>query len=294
MPVTIVRERLPRHPLLGRNIHFDSRSKAYAVQPVAATVASVRHDASIGILDQGEVGACTGFASVACSYREPFYGLGSEAWHYAPSVAGAYGWYSQNTAEDGFPGTYEPDDTGSDGLTASKVAVETGVASGYQAAFDLDSSLLALMASPGITGIPWFKSMFNPAPNGLIEVDATSGLAGGHELCVDEIVAADAPGNGTGVMLVGGPNSWGTSWGLNGRWYLRASDWWELRKRDGDVYFWTPASVPAPTPDPAVPNDDDLALWAATAAFRADRHVVPHIVQAATALRTWGTEMGLK
>lgn len=294
MTVTIHREKLRYHPLLGRNVNFDSRSRAYAVQPVAATVRSVRHTAWIGILDQGQVGACTGFASVACAYREPFV-PGPTSQPFAADNAGGLSWYRRNTAEDGFAGTYEPEDTGSDGLTASKVAVETGQASGYQAALDLDSSLLALMATPGITGIPWFNSMFNPETGGLLSVDVTSGQAGGHELCVDEIVAADDPGNGTGVMLVGGPNSWGTSWGAGGRWYLRASDWWELRKRDGDVYFWTPPSVPAPQPvDPGVASETDRAMWVKTAAFRADRHVVPHIVQAVAALRTWGEEMGLQ
>lgn len=293
MPITIVRERLPRHPLLGRNINHDSRSRMFAVRPVAASVTSVRHEAHIGILDQGQVGACTGFASLACAYREPYFTLTSQPWVYPPTMQGGYGWYSQNTAEDGFPGTYAPDDTGSDGLTASKVAVELGVASGYQAAFDLDSSLLALMSGPGITGIPWFNSMFTAPSSGLLEVDATSGQAGGHELCVDEIVAADAPGNGTGVLLVGGPNSWGTSFGAGGRWYLRASDWWELRKRDGDVYFWTPATVPAPQPDGGLTDMADRNMWEATGAFRADHHVVPHIVGAAHALATWGTAKGL-
>lgn len=294
--VTIYRERLPYHPLLGRHINLDSRSKGYAIQPVAATVASVRHDAHIGILNQGNVGACTGFASTACAYREPFSTLpGGQPWRYAPTNAGGLDWYHENTAEDGFPGTYSPDDTGSDGLTSSKVAKEAGVCSGYQAALDLDSSLLALMAAPGITGIPWYSSMFTPDGAGLLDVDVRSGLAGGHELCVDEIVAADAPGNGTGVLLVGGPNSWDVTWGMRGRWYLRATDWWELRKRDGDVYFWTPSTVPAPTPtpDPTVPSFADREMWEDTAPFRHDHHVVPHIVQAAKALNAWGAKMGL-
>lgn len=295
--VSIYRERLPYHPLLGRNVNLDSRSKRYAVQPVAATVTSVLHTAHIGILDQDNVGGCTGFASTACAYREPFTTLASKPWRYSPDSAGGLAWYHDNTVQDDYPGTYSPDDTGSDGLTSSKVAREAGVCSGYQAALDLDSSLLALMAAPGITGIPWYSSMFNPPPSGLLDVNVQSPLAGGHELCVDEIVAADAPGNGVGELLVGGPNSWGVAWGATGRWYLRASDWWELRKRDGDVYFWTPSTTPAPTPAPEpsdpIPSMADRKMWAATAPFRHDHHVVPHIVQAAKALNAWGAKMGL-
>lgn len=295
--VSIYRERLPMHPLLGRNVNLDSRSKAYALQPPTGILTSVRHAQHIAVLDQGQIGSCTGNAATSCAYHEPFYAPGGQPWRYAPDEAGAVAWYHDNTANDGFPGTYVPDDTGSDGLTSSKMAVQAGIASGYQAALDLDSSLQALMDRPGVTGLPWFNSMFDAPSSGLIEVSVPSGLAGGHELVVDEIVAANAPGNGTGVLLVGGNNSWGSAWGAQGRWYLRASDWWELRKRDGDVYFWTAKSQPGPTPvpDPSDPSPSmaDAEMWADTAPFRHDHHVVPHIVQAARALNAWGAEMGL-
>lgn len=290
----IFRERLPMHPLLGRHVLLDSRSKAYAVQPKNTPITAVRHDAYLPILDQGQVGACTGNASTSCAYHEPFYAPEAPNWRYMPNQAGASAWYHDNTANDGFPGTYTPDDTGSDGLTSSKMAVDAGIATGYQAALDLDSSLRALMDRPGITGIPWYQSMFNAPSNGLLTVDPASGLAGGHELCVDEIITADTPGNGTGKMLVGGPNSWGPGWGFNGRWYLTVNDWWALRSQQGDVYFWTAKSQPAPTPDPSIATSmADREMWAATEPFRKDHHVVPHIVQANKALTAWGNEMGL-
>lgn len=289
----IYREQLPMHPLLGRHVLLDSRSKAYAVQPPATSVASVRHIAHIGILNQGQVGGCTGFASTSNSYHEPFFTVTSSPWRYTPDNAGGLGWYHENTVEDGYPGTWKPDDTGSDGLTSSKVAKEAGVCSGYQAALDLDSSLLALMATPGITGIPWFNSMFSAGSDGLLTVDTSSGLAGGHELCVDEIVAADAPGNGTGELLVGGPNSWDLTWGAEGRYYLRASDWWKLRQRQGDVYFWVPATQPAPTPTPSPSADaNDVELWSGLAHWRGEHHIGAN----ADALRkvdAWGAKKGL-
>lgn len=300
MNVTIYRDRLPWHPLLGRNIHFDSRSRAYAVQPSAAQqVVSVRHPQFIGILNQGQTGSCTGNASDSCAYHSPFFSQGQTDWTYAPDETGARLWYHDNTANDDYPGTWNTDgtgdDTGSDGLTSSKMAVRAGIVSGYQAALDLDSSLRQLMIVPGITGIPWFKSMFDVPTSGLITVDVQSGLAGGHELVVDEVVTADQPGNGTGEVLVGGDNSWGSSWGDNGRWYLRASDWWKLRQAQGDVYFWTPVSQPAPqpTPQPSDTDANDLSLWAATAAFRHDHHALPHIRAAAHGLAAWGESKGL-
>lgn len=296
MTRTIVREQRRHHPLLGANLNHDSASWAYAIQPPDVPIASVKHESHIRILDQGQVGSCTGNASVACAYRTPFYAPGAPSWAYEPDEDGAVAWYKRNTELDPFTGTYTPDDTGSDGLTASKVAVEQGIISGYQMAGDLDSSLRALMDRPGITGIPWYNDMFNPGPDGLLPYATSSGLAGGHELCVDEIVAADAIGNGTGKLLVGGPNSWGPDWGDHGRWYLTGDDWWALRQQQGDVYFWTAKSQPAPQPAPApevTADDDDLRLWVDTTSFRHDRHVAPHIVKAARAMELWAARKGL-
>jgi hypothetical protein len=292
--IEIYRNRLPMHPLLGRHEHFDSRSKAYAVQPSATPVTSVRHRQFIGILDQGQIGSCTGNASTSCAYHEPFWeATDLPHWKYTPDEAGARAWYHENTIEDGYPGTWNVDgtgeDTGSDGLTSSKVAQEAGICSGYQAALDLDSSLQALMTAPGITGIPWYNSMFNAPSNGMLTVDMASGLAGGHELVVDEVKAADAPGNGTGEVIVGGDNSWGGSWGFNGRWYMKASDWWALRKQQGDVYFWTPNTSPAPTP--VDPTDDEI-LWAAGKHFARERHTLTDYRHLASALRSWGARKG--
>jgi hypothetical protein len=291
--VPVYRELLPLHPMLGRHVHLDSRSKAYALQPSATPIRSVRHAAHIGILDQGEVGACTGNASTSCAYHEPYFAATSKPWFYVPDEGGALAWYHDNTVADDYAGTYPPDDTGSDGLTSSKVAVKHGIASGYQAALDLASSLAGLMAGPGITGIPFYNSMFDVGSDGLMTVTTSSGLAGGHELCVDEVVLPDALGNGTGDILVGGPNSWGPGWGALGRWYLRASDWWALRKNDGDVYFWTPATQPAPSPAPTPGDPADVALWAATKHWAtAERHIVDN-AKAAHAVTTWAKAKGL-
>jgi len=293
--ISIYRERLPLHPLLGRHVYLDSRSKDYAVQPTDTPVVSVRHAQHIAVLDQGQIGSCTGNASCSCAYHEPFFAPGSLNWSYTPDEPGAQGWYHDNTANDSYPGTWTPDDTGSDGLTSSKMAVKAGVASGYQAALDLDSSLQALMDRPGITGIPWYNSMFTVGSDGLITVTMSSGLAGGHELCVDEVVAVGAPGNGTGKLLVGGPNSWGSAWGAQGRWYMTSDAWWGLRQEQGDVYFWTAKSQPGPTPTPTPPAPSDAFdadLWAATEAFRAEHHVATQIRRTANALETWGVEKG--
>jgi len=290
--IEIYRERLPFHPLLGRHVLLDSRSKDYAVQPDGVTpIVSKRHPQSISILDQGQTGECTGDSSTSCAYHDPFFTPGMTNWRYTPDQSGARAWYHENTVEDGYPGTWNVDgtgqDTGSDGLTASKVAEEAGIISGYQAALDLDSSLQALMKTPGITGIPWYNSMFDAPASGLLTVTASSGLAGGHELCTDEVVAADAPSNGTGVLLVGGPNSWGPSWGDTGRWYMKASDWWSLRQQNGDVYFWVPKAQPGPAP---IDQTDDQILWSVAKPFTQERHAITSYKRLASTLLSWAAK----
>lgn len=262
-------ERLPHHPLLGRNVRLDSFSLRYAVQPRAdVVITSKRWRSYVDVLNQGSIGSCTGNAGVSLLYHAPFTAEGSAPFErYTPNEMGALYLYSDATVADPYPGTftYPPpggDDTGSDGLTISQVLNVRQDVSGYQAALDTASSLAALMSGPGYTGLPWFNSMFEAPSSGLLTVNLRSGLAGGHELCVDEVVAADDPANGTGKTLVGGPNSWGSGWGAQGRWYLKVDDWWKLRQRNGDVYFPVPVERPAPTPTPD-PSDPDALFWAA-------------------------------
>lgn len=283
------RVRLPDHPLLGRHVNHDPRSRRFPVAPTATTLTAVRHKAYIGILDQGQLGSCTGNAGVAAIYRQPFTDApGSYAWLYLSDESGAVNLYSAATKLDGYPGQYPPTDTGSDGLSVAKALKAAGIISGYLHAFDLQSALLQLMTTPLITGITWYESMFTPTAKGELIVDTSSAIAGGHELCVDEYVPA---GNSVGAM-VGGPNSWGTSWGADGRWYMLVSDWTELLADNGDVTAFVPATQPAPTPTP-VPADADATLWAATRHWAVDEGHIGDNKRAATAVRTWAKTKGL-
>jgi hypothetical protein len=92
------------------------------------------------------------------------------------------------------------------------------------------------------------NSMFNPAADGRIPVDQSSGVAGGHEL---ELCRYDAT---TGEYWIA--NSWGTSWGQSGWGYLTAADLQWLLSQQGDVTVpaWAPAPGPTPTPVPAGPT----------------------------------------
>lgn len=281
----IYRRELPHHPLLGRHVRHDPRSRAYPVAPTATVLTAVRHQAFIGILDQGQLGSCTGNAGVGAIYRQPFTEvLGSYSWLYVPDESGAVALYSAATKLDGDPENYPPTDTGSDGLSVAKALKAAGIISGYLHAFTLQSALLQLMSTPLITGITWYNSMFTPDDLGVLVVDPASGVAGGHELCVDEYIPAAGPD----PAYVGGPNSWGSRWGLSGRWYMTVEDWGKLLADDGDVTAFVPATQPAPTP-----AGPDAALWAAVKHWAVDEHHIGDNARAAKAVRTWAANKSL-
>lgn len=289
----ILRIVLPSHPLLGRNVNHDSASRAYRVQvPRRTSFRSVRHESRIAILDQGSLGSCTGNAGVSAIYHMPFVS-GRTAWSYPASEDGAVSLYSAATQIDPFAGQYPPTDTGSDGLSIAKVLKSKGIISGYLWAFTLDEALAQLMETPVLTGIPFLNSMFDTTDAGhpghmVVRVD--SGLAGGHELCADELVVGSRPDRSN--WFVGGPNSWGSGWGDGGRWYLTVPEWGWCLDNQGDVTAFVPNSQPAPTPTPT-PSTDPAgdALWAATKRWSHARHSGGNAA-AARAVRAWAKSTG--
>lgn len=195
---------------LGRHIEHDERSKAFPAQ-LANDVLHVRHTRTSPILDQGNLGSCTGNAVVGC--------LGTQPYRLHPGVPLderlAVSIYSQATQEDPFPGAWPPEDTGSSGLAVAKVCVERGLCRAYDHAFGLEQTLLAASLRPVIIGLPWYSTMFSVDDKGFVRRTGGATLAGGHEVVVTAVR--------TDLQAVVFDNSWG-DWGRNGRAYLA----WDL------------------------------------------------------------------
>jgi hypothetical protein len=245
---------------LGRHIEHDPRSLAYAhgVLPKSA-IKSVSWTRRIPILDQGQLGSCTGNAAtgalgtdsagrtattsvtISAAGAAASHGLFKAGVHVLDE-AFAVALYSLATILDGVSGQYPPTDTGSTGIGVAKALKALGLATGYTHAFSIDALNSALQAGPVLIGINWYQSMFDPKADGQIVVDTGSGLAGGHELEVD---AYDAT---TGEYKV--PNSWAESWGVDGAGYLTTTGLTTLLGLQGDVTVPAWASAPAPTPLP--------------------------------------------
>jgi hypothetical protein len=266
--MTIVRERIPSaDPRLGRHIHHDSASRRYAFDTSGLVVTSVVHPRHVPILDQGNVGSCTGNAGIGALGTDPLYG---GITRYPLTESGAVQLYSDAETLDG-DGPYPPNDNGSSGLSIAQVLKAKGLIAGYQHTFTLEDALKALSVTPILIGINWYSSMDSPDQDGRIRIGGV--IRGGHELVVRQI---DAP-----RQRIWPDNSWGLSFGLAGRCYLSFADFGVLLSQQGDVTvlipLTSPAPVPIPTPIPVpvptpVPGDPDAALAAIATPWVGRRH----------------------
>jgi len=290
--ITIVQEKLPFHPRLGRNFRFDSRSLAYPYVPVSLIQTDGDWPRHVGPFDQGDVGSCTGNAAIGCMATGSYYDTVTPADAYSLDELGAVSCYSYATTLDTFPGQYLPTDTGSDGTAVAQALKNVGMISGYTHATSGPMARLALGEGPIICGMKWYSSMFEAGATGQMTVDRASGLAGGHEIVFDKI--------DVDLGQVWFTQSWGPSWGVvrdgvPGRAFFTFDDFDALIGDDGDATVFTLRSAPAPTPVPPPdpvptpgPGCDDETLWGALKHFAGEHHVVPEYKNLARLGLSWG------
>ncbi len=243
---TIEVEIIPaRDPRLKRQIRHDSESRRYAFPTEHLSIETVEHKRILAILNQGQVGKCTAETGLGVLGTEPYH---SQA--LADLFGMAFGSFDDRGSDrlydaeemlDG-NGHYPPNDYGSSGLTLAKALRAAGLISGWTQTFSLDGFLKALGQYPVAVGTYWYRSMSHPARDGLVTVDFTSGIDGGHEY---EAVGYDAKTN-----RVKFANSWGTSWGAAGYFHIDADVFGKLLGKKGDATVFTPATLPPPEPQP--------------------------------------------
>lgn len=276
--MTVMRFRYnPTDPRLGRHVLHDARSAFYAhgVMPRSA-VKSVEWTRHIPILDQGQLGSCvpnnapeflgtdalgyTGVTSVTVATADikGEFTAGS-VWNLDEDFA--LRMYRLVTRLDSYPGAWEPDDTGSDGLALAKALKMLGFADKYTHAFSYRALVSALQSGPVTLGLEWENSMFRTQPDGRITIDYASGVAGGHQVFARKF---DAENDRVWI-----DNSWGADgFGLDGRGWFQGSELAVHLKRAGDVTVpHLVTAAPAPAPAPATVGDRDL--WAYAKAWAA-------------------------
>lgn len=239
---------IPEFPIanrrLGRHVFHDERSKAYQVKPRAALAQSTSWARRTPILDQGDLGSCCGNAACGALGTDPLWGTLQADLQVGLKLDEdeAVRLYSAATALDSYAGTYPPDDTGSDGLSAAKAAKNAGLISGYVHAMSLDAVVTALQTGPVITGVNWYDSFDSPDASGRVSITGGATVRGGHEF---ELVGVDVDDKTFRAV-----NSWGDGWGDAGYFTFEYGDYERLLSEDGDATQFVPITSPAPTPTP--------------------------------------------
>lgn len=279
----VYRRRIPEEVIagkpLGRHVHYDSRNEGYPFRPRAVqTLRDVLWHFHIPVLDQGNLGSCTGNALVDSLGSDPLYATVPTGTVLDEALAVKV--YSLATQLDPYPGTYPPNDTGSDGIDASKAAQKLGLISGYTHSTDLASMQQAVMQQPVMIGINWYSSFDAPASNGMVSISSGAYIRGGHEVAVVGMSAT----NGTFLAQ----NSWGADWGVNGTFQFSFATMDRLLSEEGDCTVPLPVNSPPPPPEPepaALPRELEFAQTAIPWANQTRTR--PDLVLLKAAIRKW-------
>jgi hypothetical protein len=214
-------------PALGRLVEHDERSRLYQARKANAP-RSVLWGHHAPVLDQGEVGSCTGNAAAQLINTDYF---AKSRKHYL-GEAEAVRIYELATHLDGIPdNTYPPTDGGSSGLGAAKAGKQLGYFTGYKHCFGFSHFCATVQLQPVIVGTNWYDGMFTPSSVGFVR--PTGGVAGGHEyLCL---------GISYETKTLTFLNSWGSTWGIDGRFLMHFDDFAKLLADQGD------ATAPVPS-----------------------------------------------
>lgn len=281
IPWSFASDEYPRP--LGRNLYHDSRNRAYPWLATTRALTSQDWPRHIPILDQGRVGACTGFEQVGALGTG---GIFDSLPTGHTTLDGKLGLFIYSGAEtiDG-DGPYPPNDNGSSGPSAAQVAKNLGLISGYLHCFTLNDVLDALESGPVGIGSNWYDSMDRPDSSGLVSVSPGASIRGGHEyLC---------RGKDMDAKLLHFDNSWGTGFGVNGSFSYSFDTLGRLLGEQGDATVSLPLSQPVPTPVPVPKNDPADVTFANVLHPWVQLHHIGGNGQVSRAAKTWLDKKGL-
>lgn len=215
---------------LGRHVEHDEQSKSFRVARHVTALHTVLWKRRSPILNQLEIGRCTGNALAGVLGTEPFY---------RPSLlvdeALADKLYRLATRLDNIPGIYPPDDTGSSGLAVCKAGKKLGLIAGYAHAFSIEDTIAALQRGPVIGGFNWYAGFDKPDANALISI--AGAIRGGHEWEIN--------GYDVDTKLFSCLQSWGLRFGHRGVFRMHATTLQQLLREEGDVTVPLPLAAAA-------------------------------------------------
>lgn len=236
---------------MGRHVNHDPQSLRFPFSARPEAEVEIRSRPAwprrIPILDQ-QIGSCTGNTAVGDIGTDSLGHVGltqvtidSKVWPCDQALAVHL--YSEGTEIDPFEGTYPPDDTGSDGLSVAKVMKGYGLIAEFTWGFNGLQDILARLQTGTVwMGTWWYYSMFYPTPDGFVKIEPNSARAGGHEWLLNGEVNLEE-------KWVGADNSWGSSFGLDGRFKVSFDTLERLCAEEGDALMTHDIAVINPEPD---------------------------------------------
>lgn len=163
------------------------------------------------ILDQGQEGACVGFAWAGWRNCTPVRERQQFDDSYGQSV------YHRATDMDEWPGNWQ-NYSGTSNQAGAKVMVADGALQTYGWAYNYDDIVAWLKTfGPVVLTMPWHQGMYQTDKKGFIR--PTGSVVGGHAMVCYGV-------NKYGHLRV--QNSWGTDFGQGGRAWITKEDWLTL------------------------------------------------------------------
>lgn len=210
------------HPLVGKGLLFshDERDEQYMMYGSAPYIDDfTRQSWKIGpLLNQGNSSHCVAYAWTQFLTTEPW-GAFTE------NPPDPIQLYKDAQKNDEWPGT-EPDYYGTSVRAGAKVLKDRGIISSYVWGYRVeDVAKFIYENGPVVAGTRWYSNMSNPDPNGFVR--ANGSYEGGHAWT---IYGVDSKWETFFAV-----NSWGTSFGRNGRFFVKFNEMEKLLREGGQV-----------------------------------------------------------
>jgi hypothetical protein len=194
----------------------DQRNRLFPIRALLPDKPPRSYSWSVGVhLDQGQEGACVGFAWG--------HELAAKPVPVPTSNLDALVIYKRARQLDEWEGE---DYDGTSVLGGAKAVMDTGLLLEYRWADTVEDMAVAVSRhGPGVLGTNWYRGMFQPDPDGYLR--PTGPVVGGHAICVY--------GFSTKLNAFRLWNSWGPDWGKDGTALVAYDDMRTLFENQGEL-----------------------------------------------------------